>query len=294
MVLLVSCMTGLEAQELEPRRWSHLPIGANFAGFGYAYSDYDIAFEPAVEIESARADVHTLVASYVRVLEVFGREGRVDFLLPYSTGRWEGLLEGEPASTRRNGFNDPRVRFAVNLFGSEPQRGADFRVEPVNTIVGAALEVIAPLGEYNEDRLINLGANQWVIRPQIGFVHTRNRWAAELTGSVWFYTDNDEFFDDNTRERDPLLSIQGHLVYTFRPGLWASLSAAWGEGGQSTISGQSSGDKIEKALWAISVGLPVTRRQGIKLAYVGGGTEATTGDDFSRLLMAYSVMWGGN
>ncbi|MGD8894222.1 MAG: hypothetical protein PVF94_14420, partial [Desulfobacterales bacterium] len=44
--LCVFLMLGLPflclAQELEPRRWSHLPTGTNFVGGGYAYTQADI------------------------------------------------------------------------------------------------------------------------------------------------------------------------------------------------------------------------------------------------------------
>ncbi len=82
------------AQELEPRRWSHLPVGISFTGIGYAYTDAEILLEPALEIEDASAEIHTTVFSYVRTLDFFGKSGRIDVLLPYSAGRWAGLLEG--------------------------------------------------------------------------------------------------------------------------------------------------------------------------------------------------------
>ncbi|MDH3977250.1 MAG: transporter [Gammaproteobacteria bacterium] len=281
------------SQELEPRRWTHLPVGANFFGAGYVYSDSDIAFNPALQIEQATGEVHTLALSYVRVLDVFGKSGRIDVLLPYSNGRWEGLLEGEPASTRRDGFNDPRFRFAVNLFGSPAQRGDAFRKYKVNTIVGAAVEVVAPWGDYQKDKLINLGNNRWVIRPQLGVVHNWDHWAVEFTGSVWFYTDNDDF-RGSTREQDVLYSGQTHVIYTFKPGLWASLSAAYGGGGESKIDGVRVGDQIGKSLLAASVGFPITRRQGMKIAYIRGETKKDNGSDDDRFLVSYSVMWGGN
>jgi hypothetical protein len=281
------------AQELEPRRWSHLPVGANFAGAGYAYTDSDILFNPALELENVRGEVHTTVFAYLRALDVFGKSGRIDVMLPYSAGRWDGLLEGQPASTRRHGFGDPRFRFAVNVLGSPAQRGAEFRQFEVDTIVGVALEVIAPLGEYQEGRLINLGRNQWIFRPQIGIVHDWGKWAAELTASAWIYGDNDDFDGDRTRENDPLYSLQGHLIYTFRPGLWASVSTAYGGGAQSTIDGIELSDKTGKYLWALSLGFPITPRQGVKIAYMRGETLEDTGNDFDRLILAYSMMWGG-
>jgi hypothetical protein len=281
------------AQEIEPRRWSHLPVGVNFAGFGYAYTDTDISFNPALQIENASAEIHTSVFSYVRTLDVFGKSGRIELLVPYSTGRWEGLLEGQPASTRRRGFSDPRFRFAVNLLGSPAQRGTEFRQFKVNTIVGAAVEITAPLGEYKEDKLINLGRNRWIIRPQVGVVHNWDKWAAEVTTSAWFFTDNDDFYGDQTREQDPLFGVQGHLIHTFRPGLWASLSAAYGSGARSTIGGVETADKIGKYLWAASLGLPINRRQGFKIAYMHGETTESTGNDFDRIILAYSIMWAG-
>jgi hypothetical protein len=60
------------AQELEPRRWSHLPVGANFVGVGYAYTEADILFEPTLKIEDASSEVHTGAFSYLRALDVLG------------------------------------------------------------------------------------------------------------------------------------------------------------------------------------------------------------------------------
>jgi hypothetical protein len=283
----------LQAQELEPRRWSHLPVGANFAALAYSYADSDILFDPALEIEEATGEVHTAIFSYVRALDVFGKSGRIDVLVPYSTGRWQGLLQGQPASTRRRGFADPRFRFAVNLLGSPAQRGAEFQRFKVTTIVGAGLEITAPLGDYQDDRLINLSTNRWNFRPHIGVVHNWGNWSGEMTASAFIYTDNDEFRGDSSREQDPLYALQSHLIYSFRPGLWASLSAAYGGGAESTINGVSRNDRTAKTLLAASFGFPIDRRQGIKISLIRGETQRDNGDDVNRLLLAYSVMWGG-
>ncbi|PAW72348.1 MAG: hypothetical protein B9S38_05420 [Verrucomicrobiia bacterium Tous-C4TDCM] len=46
VVLALPCL----AQDIEPRRWSHLPIGANFGGLGYGFSTGDITFNPVLRI----------------------------------------------------------------------------------------------------------------------------------------------------------------------------------------------------------------------------------------------------
>jgi len=281
------------AQELEPRRWSHLPIGTNFVGAGYIHTRADVLFLPAIQVENAKSEVNAVAMSYIRVLDVFGKSGRIDVLLPYAVGRWEGLLEGQPASTRRSGFADPKLRFSVNLLGSPSQRGEDFKVREVNTIVGAALQISLPLGDYQNDKLINLGKNRWSIRPQLGIVHKRHRWEFEVSTSAWFFTENDDFFDSGSREQDPVYAIQGHVIYTFRPGLWASLSTAYGDGAQSTINDVQLNDKVANWLWGASVGLPISPKQGIKITYLRGDTRRDVGQDVDRFILGYSMMWGG-
>ncbi len=181
----------------------------------------------------------------------------------------------------------------MNLLGSPAQRSAEYARFKASAIVGAAVEVTVPLGEYQSEKLINLGGNRWVIRPQLGVVHNWDKWAAEVTTSAWFYTDNNKFSGNKTRKQAPLFAVQGHLIYTFRPGLWASFSGGYGGGSNSSIDGFESDDRIGKYLWAASFGFPVNRRQGFKLAYMRGETTRDTGDNFDRFILAYSMLWGG-
>ena len=39
------------AQDIEPRRWTPLPVGMNVLGAGIIYTDGDIAFDPVLELE---------------------------------------------------------------------------------------------------------------------------------------------------------------------------------------------------------------------------------------------------
>ena len=279
------------AQELEPRRWSHLPVGSSFSGFGTVYTDKSIRDIPALEIEDADGELYSAVASYVHVFDLFAKTGRIDVNLPYTSARWDGLLSGEPASTRRRGFNDPRLRLSVNLVGSPAQRGDKFIPNYADTIVGAAVEVVVPVGYYNDERLLNISGNRWVVRPQIGVVHTRGKWSAEVTASAFFYEDNDDFFGGRKYEEDNVYAGQLHLIHTFRPGLWASVSGAYGTGGRVKVDGERTGERLKKTLWGLAVGLPIDRRQGVKFAYIRGDTHQDTGSDSNRYLFAYSMMW---
>jgi hypothetical protein len=60
------CLLGLllvalpcHAQDIEPRRWSHLPLDTNFLGVGYAYTSGDIFLNPVLQIEDGKCDLDT-------------------------------------------------------------------------------------------------------------------------------------------------------------------------------------------------------------------------------------------
>ena len=287
--LLLSSVTS--AQDIEPRRWTALPVGLNVLGFGYIYTTGDIAFDPLLEIEDATLDMQTVIATYARSFGFFGRSARFDLIVPWQHGHWEGLLQGAPAEAKRVGLDDPYFRLSVNLYGAPALDPKEFRQraaeQPVNTIVGAAVAVGVPLGDYLEDKLLNLGQNRFVIRPQIGVLHTRGKWSFELTGSTYFFTDNDEFWNGNTLEQDPIGALQAHIVHVFKPGLWLSLSAAYGWRGETSVNGVPSNNDKADVLAALSVGIPLTPKQGIKLVYLRSETQRFTGAD----LDSFGAVW---
>src|SRR6266567_8173622 len=86
-----------QAQDIEPRRWSHLPIGANFGAAAYAYTTGDIYLDPELKIQNAQFDLHTIAVKYIRSFELLGQSARVDLTQPYQIGHWSGLLNGVPA-----------------------------------------------------------------------------------------------------------------------------------------------------------------------------------------------------
>ncbi len=75
-----------EAQELEPRRWNHLPTGTNFIGGGYSYTEGDLSFDPVLKIDDAEVELHTMALKYIRTCEVFGLSARVDLANAYQDG----------------------------------------------------------------------------------------------------------------------------------------------------------------------------------------------------------------
>ena len=140
-----------------------------------------------------------------------------------------------------------------------------------------------------KDKLLNLGQNRNIIRPQMGFVHTHGPWSYELTGSINFYTDNNEYWGGRKRQQDPLFLLQTHLIYTFRNRIWTSLSAAYDWGGSSTVNGVEKNDDRQDLLFAFNAGFPVNRKSNVKFGYIGGRAQEDIGSDTDNFVLSYSM-----
>jgi hypothetical protein len=79
---LVLAASGVHAQDLEPRAYANTPVGLNFLIAGYAYSEGGVTADPSVPLEDANIQIHTSVLAYVRSLDVWGKSGKFDVVLP--------------------------------------------------------------------------------------------------------------------------------------------------------------------------------------------------------------------
>jgi hypothetical protein len=283
------------AEELEPRLWVHLPINTNFIGSGYAYSDADIDFDPVLKIENGQMGLHTWAAKYIRSFALLDKTARIGLIQAYQDGHWTGLLDGTAKTVNRSGWTDTILRFAINLYGSPPMQGKEYATyhaaKEVETTAGVGLSVQLPTGNYMDDKLINLGTNRFTFRPQLGISHKADKWLMEATGLIALYTDNNEFYNGNTLEQNPLFIIHGHLIYTFRPGLWASLSAGYDYGGRSSVNEREKDDLKQNLAWAFSFGFPINRKWGVKATYISTRTQESTGVDSDTFAMGISTFW---
>jgi len=282
------------ALDIEPRRWTTLPKGMKVIGAGYGNTTGDVFFDPVLNVENATVEVNTVVGVYVQSFSLAGKQVRFDALVPWQQATWDGLLNGEETTVRRDGFADPRLRLSFNFIGAPSSSAKELRnfyaSNPTNTVAGVAIAVTLPLGDYHDDKLLNLGNNRYSIRPQIGMVHNRGPWSFELTSSAIFYTDNNDFFNNGERKQDPLYAVQTHLIHVFKPGFWGSLSAGYAKGRESTINGVEKNDQLKQLLRGISLGIPISRFQSIKLRYINSRTLADTGADTQTLGLGWSMV----
>ena len=264
----------------------------NFLIAGYAYQQGDVLLDPSLPLKDVNMQIHSAVLAYARSLDLFGKSGRIDLLVPYAWLSGTGKLLEEERSREVSGLADPMLRFYVNLYGAPALSFDEFRNYRQDTVIGASLSLTAPLGQYDSGRLVNIGTNRWAFKPEVGISQALGRWTLEGTAGVIFYTPNDDFMGGQTRGQDPIYSFQGHLIYNFPSGIWAALNATYYTGGRTSVDGEE-GDDLQRN-WRLGTTLtfPVDRHHSVKL-YASTGVQTRTGGNFDLLGIAWQYRWGG-
>jgi hypothetical protein len=291
-VCLVVMASDLHGQELEPRTYANAPVGLNFVIAGYGHLEGGVAIDPGLPIENTQVEVHSIVLAYVRAFDVLGKSAKFDVALPYAWASGSVTAIGQLRERTVSGLADPRVRFSVNLYGAPALSLEDFKDYQQDTIIGASLEVTAPGGQYDADKLLNLGTNRWSVKPEVGISKNLGPVTLELAGGVRFYTDNDDFFGGKVRKQDPIYSLRGHIIYSFSHGIWAALDGTFYTGGQTTVDGTERNNRLENTRLGASLALPITRYNSVKL-YFSTGVSTRAGTNFDAAGIVWQYRFGG-
>jgi hypothetical protein len=286
---LVGSMFG---QDLEPRAYSAVPIKANFLVLGTAYSYGDVLLDPSVPVTDVTADLGMFVPGYSGTFALAGRTASLSVLLPYAFGKMSGMVGEDFTEITRSGFGDLRLRFAVNLLGGRALTPREFALRKPGPSLGASLVVVAPVGQYYPDKLVNIGANRWAFKPELGFSFPTGKWTLDVAMAVWLFTDNPDFYGGQLRAQAPLLSGQAHASYTFRPGLWLAADGTLYAGGETTVDGVVKDDRQENSRIGFTFSVPIGRAYSLKFS---GSTGVITriGGKFTVFGLAFQYRWFG-
>ena len=283
----------LGAQELEPRALQNAPLGTNLLAGLAGYSRGNLLVDPAVPIEEATADVWSLGLGYYRAISLFGQGAKIGVMVPLYTGRWEGTVAGIDTGTTRTGLADPRLSLSWNFLGAPALTRSGMRSYRQGTVAGIQLALGVPLGQYDPEKLINLGLNRWSLQTRLGLSQpVGSHLTIEAYAAATFYTTNHDYFGGTSLSQDPFLEGQLHAIYGFaKPGVWIAGSIGYGLGGRITI-GEVTQDELQNARASFSFRYPVGRQNALKLVYINGLTTRL-GADYDTFQVAWQYAFGG-
>ena len=280
------------AQDIEPRAYSNTPIGVNFLIAGYAYTSGGVAFGPSLPITNPDLKTSSAVFAYARSLDLWGMSGKFDATVPYTFLSGTADYRGQTVPRNVDGFANSSFRLSINFYGAPALTLKEFADWEQDLIIGASLRVNPPWSQYDDSKLVNIGTNTWSFKPQIGVSKALGPWTLEATAAATFYTENHDFFGGKTLSQSPLYSLQGHVIYGFRSGIWASVDATYFVGDRTTVNGVLNSDLQQNWRVGGTLAFPVDRLNSIKF-YASKGVSARTGDSYDLIGVAWQYRFGG-
>ena len=288
------------AQDLAPRAYVITPLQANAITITYSYYSGNVLLDGTAPITGATASTSIPVATLYHTLNFFGRSANVVVGLPYGVGHFEGKIVGAERSAYRSGLMDAVFRFSVNLKGGPAMTAADMRKWKEKTLIGVSLKVLAPTGQYDPTKLVNLGANRWAFKPELGYSHRWGHWVLDAYGAVWFYTTNPEFFSHNdfypgtrSQSENPVAALEGHLSYDIKSRFWLSLDGNYWQGGESSQNGVFNSKTIQNSSRVgATMSVPLNTHQSLKLSY-NNGAYINYGGNYQNFSVAWQYSWIG-
>ena len=281
------------AQSLEPRLYLPLPTGINTVVLSYTHSSGSVILDGAVPVTDFRATSNAAVPAYVRTFGMFGRSAQLQAVAPLVYGTVRAVIAGQDTSRELRGPADPQLRFAVNLVGGPARRRAQLKGVRFGTIVGASLSLSLPLGDYDRDRRLNVGAHRWAAKPELGVVQPLGGpWYLETYGGVWLFGHNTAFLDTATVTQDPLWALQGHLIRVLGRRGWLAFDATLVTGGATAVDGVVQNTFQRSARFGTTGGWTLGHGHALRAA-MSTGFYTQFGGDFTVLSVGYSYSWGG-
>jgi hypothetical protein len=281
----------MHGQDLEPRAYTNIPVGLNFLLAGYVYTAGGVVFDPAVPLDNANIKIHGTVMAYARSVKIGRMSGKIDMIMPYAWLSGSADFQGEPVTRQVSGLGDTRVRMSVNFIGAPALPLSGFKDYKQNLVVGASLQVFLPMSQYDPNRLVNIGTNRFTFKPELGVSKVLGHLQLELTAGVAFYTVNNEFYQGKTRTQDPIGSLQGHVNYNFKRGIWAALDGTYYWGGRTTLEGVEGNDLQKNTRFGFTLALPLSIHHSLKFS-LSTGVSTRTGSDFNAIGILWQYRWG--
>ncbi len=295
-IILTCCISltllggSARAQEMEPRAYSNAPVGMNFAAVSYALSRGNIVTDAALPIEDFHVTAHTVGFGYVRTLGLFGRLAKIQVTVPLTWLSGDAKVAGRDSTGERNGFADARAKFSVNLLGGPALSPREFRGYQQNTILGASVVTSIPIGQFDENKFVNIGANRWGFKPEVGISQRLGKWYGELFSGIWLFTDNHDYLATSTLSQEPVWTTQAHVSRVFRPGLWVAGDAVYVNGGETSVNGVAKHNFQKNWRFGATLAVPIAQQHVLKFVF-NTGVATRIGADFDSFTLVYQYSW---
>lgn len=278
------------SQEMEPRNYSSIPVGLNALALVYAFSSGDIVTDAAAPIKDLELKSNNLALGYLRSFGLFGKLCKIQVAVPFVFLGGTAKIRGKDTSATRTGFADTKIKLIMNLIGTPALQPKDFVKFKEKFVFGTSLIVSLPTGLYYDDKAINLGANRWGFKPEIGMSYNKGPFFFELFTGVWLFTKNTNYLSTKSLTQNPLYSLQGNISYYFPSKIWTAMNTTYVNGGETKVDGIVQNNFQKNFRIGVTLSCPINHSNSIK-ANISTGVATRAGGNFTIYSLTYQYIW---
>lgn len=282
----------LYAQFTEARTYAVAPVGINQLELTYARAHADASIDTSLEIVGAHFEQNEGVVSYTHNFGMLGQLAWVKMDVPFASV--SGSVAGTSISGSTTGAGDSSLQFTALVKGGKALGAVEFATYKPTTTLALSVTVGAPTGEYDADKVLNLGSHRWSFKPEFAVSHPfgpEQKWEVDGYVNVYFFTDNRTYHGAEILRQEPLPGLEGHISYDFTRSLWASLDLRYSFRGDTIVDGVNQNDAQEsliagtEATWSPSSNHSLVISVAKALVYRNAPAE-------TRVALKYVYHWG--
>src|SRR5215469_366546 len=226
------------AQFTEAHNYDNTPTGLNQVELAYAHTHANASIDTSLVVASAKFNVNQGSISYTRYFGFVHRLVWAEASVPIAG--LNGSVSGTMIQGSTTGSGDSSYTLAMLLKGGPALSIEQFADYKPTTTVGISLSIGAPTGQYNPNKLLNLGSDRWSFKPEIALSHPfgpEQNWQVDAYANAYFFTDNTSYHGAEILRQEPLPAIEGHISYSLISSVWASLDTRYSFRGSTLVDG---------------------------------------------------------
>jgi hypothetical protein len=293
--IATSCFPGVVCgQFTDPRTYTPGAVGANDLEFDYTYARTNASIDTSLVVGSGILELNKGDLSYTYNFGLLGHFAWISATVPFASLR--GYIAESNISGSTTGFGDSSVELAALLMGGEALNAAELATRERTTSVGVSMTVTVPTGQYNTDKVLNLGTHRWSFKPEIGVAYPfgpDQKWEVDGYLNVYFFTDNTAYRGIEVLRQEPLPGVEGHLSYTFSPILWASLDTRYGFRGETVVDGLAQNNSQENLMVGTEAHWLPNSHNSLGLVFAKALVH-TNAPNYTGVVVKYVYSWGGD
>ncbi|WP_199525650.1 MULTISPECIES: transporter [unclassified Herbaspirillum] len=235
LLYALSLSQSASALEVTAGDYEAYPAGANIAMLYYQYAERKDSYVHGNKVSgNFGLTSNVALARYIHVVKL--SESAVldpQFILPFGTLRTNGdaTVLGNASGTGDLILGAP-VKFILD--------------QTTRDVISIGPYLYLPTGNYDSNKLLNLGENRWKALFQLAYIrHFNADWALDLVGDVTINGNNTDFTPAHaTMKQAPRYEAQAHLRYNLSSATALSVGFGSVRGGETEVNGVKQGDKL--------------------------------------------------